>query len=168
MSDPGRVALLDQAGAATAEALAIEEALAAASAGVAAFRWHPSPGIFMDRCVQLADKLRAAGRLVSCKHLGGQAPQPSYWFAWALQVVSCGECAGSLCERVAADVNAYRCDRCRTQPPGAFWLNSYVQPATLADVVDGPVVVPPVTFRIGLCGLCQTFEDSPLMFEGER
>lgn len=153
MDDVRRVALADQAAAATRAARDID----AWQDRHASFRSQATPGPFMARCVEAALDIGRTGQLTVCPHLH-PGPRPAYWWPRMPTRLMCGPCSAPLVEAwYAGDVP---CDRCRLVTPAAeITMNSHTKPGMVDDQAGPLLAVPPITLRCVLCRACQRVED---------
>jgi hypothetical protein len=148
---PEIVAALDQADAAAGEAVALMDALAAASGdefGRAVMTSRPM--------LKVRDKL--VRHLLSpgygcCEHLRGV--EPVHWAAWAPGRLRCAPCTAAAAQRIRGTVEDRRCDACRRVGPGIHTATVQLPP-TVVDLgpETAPITVPPMFVHFGLCRSC--------------
>ncbi|MEU6785910.1 hypothetical protein ABZ912_42545 [Nonomuraea angiospora] len=149
-----RAALLDQAAAATLDAMELEASLI----GGTGFHHQNAPGPHMARCIELMGSLATSEQLALCEHLI-TGPRPAFWLYWAPTGLLCGDCALQACEVSENPAEGCECARCRlVVPVSMFTVNGFLQVALFDDRDEPPVVVPPLVFRMGLCTPCQQVE----------
>jgi hypothetical protein len=155
---PGVTALLDQADAATTQAVIIMGALAVLDGNPVQ---HAEPGPVFKALIHRMQQRGMAGQLTLCPHLSYTAPEPAFWCAWAPGRLRCAGCAHATQIRIRGTTEDRRCDNCRTIVP-TIHADLVQLPAVVIDLPPWPAgCVPPVTLMFGLCPACQQADNQP-------
>jgi hypothetical protein len=154
---PSTTALLDQADAATTDAARILAYFGAADGTPIR---HTIPGPIMAALIRRLQQRAITAQLTLCPHLSYDAPEPSFWCAWAPGRLRCSACAQATHDRIRGTVEDRRCDHCRKTVP-RIHTDMCQLPAIVVDLPPWPAkCVPPVTLMFGLCPTCQAADSS--------
>jgi hypothetical protein len=145
-------AMLDQAGAASAEAEKILGILAALDGTPVQ---HTEPGPVFASIIGRLRTRALAGQLTLCADLSYTAPEPAFWCAWAPGRLRCAACAQAAHKRIRGTREDRRCDNCR-RVVRRIHSDAVQLAAVVVDLPPWPLrCVPPVTLMFGLCPHCQ-------------
>jgi hypothetical protein len=149
---PQTSALLDQANAANAETARIMAGLAALESTTVR---NVVPGPIHQAILARFSVKALAGQLTLCPDLSYDAPQPSFWCAWAPGRIRCARCADTASRRIHGTAEDRRCDHCGKIRP-SIHRGAMELPPVVVDLPDKARCIPPVIAVFGLCPACHT------------
>jgi hypothetical protein len=157
---PATTALLDQAQAASGEALHVLHGVAQRAGWATTYR-EPGPVT-----ATIIDRLRArglAGQLTLCEHLSYTAPAVAVWLAYAPGRLRCLPCTGRVAVRVKGTREDRRCDHCRAVVNAVHSTATLLPPVVLdlAPLAVAPTCTPPILVQYGLCPSCRAADAQP-------
>jgi hypothetical protein len=144
-TDPATLALLDQARAASAEAVRMVCDRATDTTTVRVGATVPGHGA-RTVVARLEDRL-SLGAVTYCPHIG--VMRPAFWVAFAPGKIRCAACAERAHARIRGTDEEFRCDCCGR-------IRREIHPVTVALhalVIEGEVI-PPVILTAGVCEAC--------------
>lgn len=143
-------ALMDQAEAASADALRVMHAVAGHFDTEVVYG-RPGP-VRLAIVARLVARL-LLGQITLCPHLSLKSPTPAQWLAWAPGRLRCRECSYAAARRIKGTPEDRRCDHCR-RVHDEINVCAALLPPRVAELPGGSQCLPPVQVQFGLCESC--------------